>query len=196
MWTVAETLSQAVGWRGAQKKAREKALNAKNTWLKGGRAEVCVGVELEELQGHGVYIFHDVQLPGMGNIDHVALDPHGFFGIETTSHKGQVSAGGRELLLNGRRPDKDFISQTWRGCYRLKEVLQAEVTPLLCFTDAFVEGRLFVRGVKIVPLDWLNDEILKRDVRYESRLITQAVNSLGKTTGSYPSSVPRPRTQK
>ena len=65
-------------------------------------------------------------------------------------------------------------------------MLQAEVTPLLCFTNAFVEGRLFVRGLEIGPLDWLNDELLERDVRYEFRPITQAVNSLGKTTGSYP----------
>ena len=191
LWTAAETLSQAVGWKGAQKKAREKALGAKNTWLKGGRAEVRVGSELEELREHGFYIFHDVQLPGVGNIDHVALGPRGFFDIETKSHNGRVSAKGRELLLNGRRPDKDFVSQTWRGCYRLKEVFEAEVTPLLCFTDAFVEGRIFVRGVKVVPLDWLNDEILGREVRHESRFVAQAVNALGRTTGSYPSSVPR-----
>ncbi|HET7479245.1 MAG TPA: nuclease-related domain-containing protein, partial [Rubrobacteraceae bacterium] len=191
LWTIAETLTQAVGWKAAHKNARDKALDAQRTWLKGGRAEKQVGAELERLREHGFYIFHDVQLPDVGNVDHVALGPRGFFGIETKSQSGGVRARGNQLLLNGRPPGKDFVSQTWSGCFRLKDILDAEVSPLLCFTEAFVEGRVFVRGVRVLPLRWLVEEILRGEVMHDSLTVAKAVNALGAATGCYPSSVPR-----
>lgn len=193
LWTIAETLTQAVGLKEAHKSARDKALNAQRTWLKGGRAEKQVGTELERLREHGFYTFHDVEIPELGNVDHAAFGPRGFFGIETKSQSGSVRTRGNQLLLNGRPPEKDFVSQTWRGCFRLKEILGAEVTPLLCFTDAFVEGRVFVRGVRVLPLRWLVEEILRGEVVHDSRTVATAVNALGTATGCYPSSVPQPK---
>ncbi len=42
----------------------------------------------------------------------------------------------------------------------MREILDAEVTPILLFSEAFVEGRIMVRGVRILPLPWLVEEIL------------------------------------
>ncbi len=105
--------------------------------------------------GHGFYLLHDVPLAGCGNVDHVVLGEKGFYVIEKKSHKGQVTAKGRDLLLNGRSPEKDFVKQAWRGCYRLREILDAEVTPILLFAEAFIEGRLLVWGARVLPLPWL-----------------------------------------
>ena len=191
LWTVAEMGAAAIGWKGAEERARDKAQEAEKTWVAGGRAEEKVGVELQALRRHGFYLFHDVPLNGLGNVDHVCLGPHGFFGIETKGHKGQVTARGGELLLNGRPPRGNFISQTWRGCYKLKEILGAPgVTPLLCFTDAFVSGRLCIRGVRVLPLQWLVDEILTHETYYSPGEVANAAATLSHTTGYAPSTVP------
>jgi len=85
-------------------------------------------------------------------LDHVVLGEQGFHAIETKSHKGRVNAKGKDLLINGHSPEKDFAKQAWRGCYRLREILDADVTPILLFSEAFVEGRITVRGVRVLPL--------------------------------------------
>jgi hypothetical protein len=93
-------------------------------------------------------------------------------------------------LLNGREPEKDFVSQTWRGSHRLREILDAEVVPLLCFTNAFVEGRVYVRGVRVLPLRWLAEEILGGEIRYGRQEVKSTVAALGRATGCYPSAGP------
>ncbi len=192
LWTVAELGASAFGLKGVEHHARQKVWETEKTWLAGGRAEERVGVELEKLLGHGFYLFHDVPLAGLGNVDHVVLGEKGFYAVETKSHKGQVTAKGKDLLLNGHSPGKDFVKQAWRGCYRLREVLDADVTPVLLFTEAFVDGRLMVRGVRVLPLPWLVEEILDARECYGSRRVKAAVNALGAATGCYPSAAPRP----
>lgn len=194
-WTVAETLAEAAGLESARKHAKGRADEAQRTWLKGGRAEREVAKALDGLREHGFYLFHDVALEGVGNVDHVALGPHGFFAIETKSHGGRVSVRGGGLLLNGRAPEKDFVAQAWRGSYRLREILVAEVTPLLCFTVASVEGRVLVRGVRALPLTWLEGEILGQPIRHDSRAVTLAVAALSGATACHPSAAPRPRSR-
>jgi len=193
LWKLAEAGAFAINWKDAEKYAKSKRRDAERTWIAGGRGEEKVGAELEGLREHGFYIFHDVQLPGLGNVDHVALGPCGFFAIETKSHGGKVRVSGGEILRNGRPFEKDFVSQSWSGCCRLKEILDAQVIPLLCFTDAFVEGRTFVRGVRVLPLPWIKAGILEHKMSHDSRTIAQAVNALGDATGCFPSAVPRPK---
>ncbi len=195
LWKLAEAGAYAVNWKDAEKYAKGKRREAERTWLAGGRGEEKVGAELEGLREHGFYIFHDVQISGVGNIDHVALGPCGFFAIETKSHGGKVRVSGGEILRNGRPFEKDFVAQSWRGCFRLRKILNAQVVPLLCFTDAFVEGRTFVRGVRVLPLPWLKEGILEHKMPHDSRMIAQAVNALGAATGCFPSAVPRSREQ-
>ena len=152
LWTVAEMGASLFGIERARKFSRDRARTAEQTWLKGGRAEERVGEELEGLGAHGFYIFHDVQLPGVGNVDNVVLGESGFFAIETKSHAGHVTIRGGTLLGNGRPFEKDFVKQAWSVCYGLCEILGDDVAPLLLFTDAFVEGRITARGVRVLPL--------------------------------------------
>ncbi|MGI9050039.1 MAG: nuclease-related domain-containing protein [Rubrobacteraceae bacterium] len=190
LWGVAELGAGAFKLKGVERFAREKVREAERSWVAGGRAEEQVGVALEQLREHGFYLFHDVSLPGIGNVDHVVLGPPGFFAIETKSHKGRVEGKGGKLLINGYPPEKDFVKQTWSGAFRIREILGAEVVPLLCFTRAFVTGRLRVRGVRVFPLRWLAGEILEREPSRSPEEVKVAVNALGKATGCYPSAGP------
>ena len=194
LWGAAELGAGAFKLKGVERFAREKVREAERSWVAGGRAEEQVGAALEQLREHGFYLFHDVALSGIGNVDHVALGPLGFFAIETKSHGGRVEGGGGKLRINGHQPEKDFINQTWRGAFRLREILGADAIPLLCFTRAFVAGGLYVRGVRVLPLRWLADEVLKREGAYDAKQIKVAVNALGEATGCYPSAVPSSRT--
>ena len=65
-----------------------RARAAEKTWIAGGRAEERVGEELEGLRAHGFYVFHDVPLPGVGNVDHVVLAPPGVFAVEVKTMWG------------------------------------------------------------------------------------------------------------
>ena len=192
LWTVAEMGASLFKLEGARKFARDKARAAENTWLAGGRAEERVGEALEGLRAHGFYVFHDVPIPGVGNVDHVVLGERGFFCIETKSHSGYVTARSGQLLRNGRPFEKDFVKQAWSGCYRLREILEADVAPLLLFTDAFVEGRITARGVRVLPLKWMAGEILKSDSRHDLGTVKAAVAKLSDATGCHPSAAPRP----
>ncbi|MDP9454705.1 MAG: hypothetical protein CYG60_23405 [Actinobacteria bacterium] len=192
LWTVAEMGASLFGMKGAESLARDKARAAEKTWLAGGRAEERVGEELEGLRAHGFYVFHDVPLPTVGNVDHVVLGERGFFSIETKSHSGHVTARRGELFRNGRSFEKDFVKQAWSGCYRLREILDADVTPLLLFTDAFVKGGITARGVRVLPLGWLKGEILKSRSRHDLGAVKSAVARLSSATGCHPSAAPRP----
>jgi hypothetical protein len=129
--------------------------------------------------------------PGVGNVDHVALGPHGFFAIETKSHRSRVSARGKALLLNGKPPEKDFVAQAWRGSYRLKEILGREVSPVLCFTRASARAGLRVKGVRVVEAGSLTGAILEGGRTHEFGSISRAVAALGAATECHPSVVPR-----
>ena len=192
VWTGAEIAATLFGIEGARRFARGKARAAQKTWIAGGRAEQRVGKEMEGLRAHGFYVFHDIALPGVGNVDHVVLGGRGFFSIETKSHAGHVTARGGNLFRNGRPFERDFIKQAWSGCYRLREILDADVAPLLLFTDAFVEGRITARGVRVLPLRWMTGEILKSQPHYEPGAVKAAVARLSSATGCHPSTAPRP----
>lgn len=192
LWTVAEMGASLFGIERARKFSRDRARTAEQTWLKGGRAEERVGEELEGLRAHGFYVFHDVALPRVGNVDHVVLGERGFFAIETKSHAGHITVRGGKLLRNGRPFERDFVKQAWSGCYRLREILGTEVAPLLLFTDAFVEGRISARGVRVLPLGWINGEILKSENNHDLGTVKAAVARLSSATGCHPSAAPRP----
>ena len=103
---------------------------------------------MEKRARRGFYAFHDVSLPGLGNVDHVVLGQRGLFCVETKSHEGRVTAERGLLLVNGRPPEKDLVRQTCgvgaAGCARS----WAQTCRHSCSlrTDAFVQGRLTVRG--------------------------------------------------
>ena len=88
---------------------------------------------------------HD-QVSPYGNIDHIVYDKRGnIFMLETKSHGRNVKAQGDQLLLNGHTFEKDIIGQSLANSFWLKEKIEAElkvkawITPVLVFTNAFVE---------------------------------------------------------
>lgn len=191
LWKLAGAGAGAIGLKGVEKHAREQERAVRRTWISGGEAEVRVGEELDRLSEHGFYVFHDVQLPQVGNVDHVAFGPRGVFAIETKSYRGTVTSEGGILLLNGRITERDAIKQSWRGSYRIQEIVGHRITPLLVFSPAFVQGRIFVQGVRVLPLKWLVTEILKGETEMDPAALKQAVSALSTATSCYPSAAPR-----
>ncbi len=84
LWTAAELGASTFGIKSVERHARRKAREAERTWLVEGQ----VGAELEKLLGHGFYLFHDVPLAGIYNLDHVVLGEQGFHAIETKATRG------------------------------------------------------------------------------------------------------------
>jgi hypothetical protein len=64
--------------------------------------------------------------------------------LETKAQGGKVEVTGSNLLINGKAPEKDFIAQTLKNTYWLRDCLQGAtavkvwIKPLIVFTNAFV----------------------------------------------------------
>jgi hypothetical protein len=97
----------------------------------------------------------------------VIVKESGLFLLETKAHGGRISVKEGRLLVNGHDPEKDFIAQALHNRYWLREktrpVLNLEpwITPVLVFTNAFVERTAPVKGVKITNKNYLLSILLK-----------------------------------
>ena len=97
----------------------------------GRDGERCVGQFLERLREDGSQVFHDVPAEGF-NLDHVVISRHGVFAIETKTWtkpwpKATIIVDGTELLMAGRKPDRNPMEQA-AGAARWLEGLLAEST--------------------------------------------------------------------
>lgn len=133
---------------------------------RGAVAEEEIGELLESL-GEGFHVIHDVESP-YGNIDHLVLsEQNGLFLIETKAHAGRVQVEGEVLLVNDKPPEKDFIAQVLKNTYWLREEIrealevEAWITPILVFTNAFVPFGRPVKGVHIINKRFLLDTLQK-----------------------------------
>lgn len=96
----------AVAWWGNRKLDGWEAERIK--WLKGDDGEKTVGKILAKLPDE-FYVINDVSTPS-GNLDHVVIGPTGVFVLDAKNWRGVVQADGSgELLLNGKRLDKEYI---------------------------------------------------------------------------------------
>jgi len=109
----------------------------------GWAGERVVGDLLDSLRANGYRIFHDV--PGAGfNLDHVIVAPQGVFVIETKTHSkfpdSAVFFDGTRVLLDGREPERNPLTQVRAAARWLQEALQQST------------GKLFpVRAVVVYP---------------------------------------------
>jgi hypothetical protein len=139
---------------GLDKKAAKKEKRA----IRGAQAEEKIGAILEEL-GESYLVLHDVRSQ-YGNIDHIVISQHGIYLIETKAHGGRITITGDQLLLNAHAPENNFISQTLSNTYWLREQIsrttntEAWITPILVFTNAYVETGT-IKGIKIVNKKFL-----------------------------------------
>ena len=164
------------------KRVKKRVMDAE----RGARAEEVMEAKLADLPGDYT-VFHDLAFPGF-NVDHVAVGPGGVFVIETKSHGGKITNTGDQLLLNSHRPDKDFINQTWAQTYHIGNLLQdrlgqtVPITPVLCFTNAFVQVRGKVKGITVINGGHLNAFIARQKPVLPADRIVQIVACLKMAT--------------
>ena len=98
----------------------KRMMKAERRAIRGAKAEERIGSILDTL-GEDYLVIHDVGSP-YGNIDHVVISERGeVFLIETKAHGGRISAVDGQLVVNGHAPEKDFIAQTLRNTYWLRD---------------------------------------------------------------------------
>jgi hypothetical protein len=134
--------------------------------IRGAKAEERIGSDLDNL-GEDFLVIHDIASP-YGNIDHIVIGKlNGVFLIETKAHGGRVSVTNGQLLVNGHEAEKDFIAQALKNTYWLRDEIRKAInteiwiTPVVVFTNAFVERTHPVKGVTIINKKYLPN-ILQR----------------------------------
>lgn len=128
--------------------------------IRGADAEVQIDTLLNNLSEE-FYVLNDLVSP-FGNIDHVVICRNGsLFLLETKSHHGKVSIENNSLHINGHLPEKDFIAQTLKNTYWLRERI-TEITgvknwvqPIIVFTNAFVPFMSPIKGIKVINKKYL-----------------------------------------
>lgn len=135
--------------------------------IRGAQGEEQIGSLLESL-GDDYFVIHDVE-SAYGNIDHVVISKLGeVFLIETKAHGGRVSSANGQLLLNGHTPEKDFIGQTLRNTYWLKDKIHSDIgldvwiNSILVFTNAFVERIAPIKEVTVINRRYLTAALQKK----------------------------------
>jgi hypothetical protein len=128
----------------------------------GTRAEESVGQTLTELRREGWFVFHDIEQPGEGNVDHLVSGPSGVFMIETKA----------------RRYEDRQLVKARRQAAKLHDDLDVWVTPVICLHER--NGKAFRHDrVWIVPqrelLVWLRAQrnqpvTFERLARFADRL--------------------------
>jgi len=151
--------------------------------VRGAVAEEKIGELLEDL-GPDFLVFHDVS-SRFGNIDHVVLGKEcGVILIETKSHHGHVSFSGDTLLVNGKYPEKDFILQTNKNTYWIRDQIGEVVgfnpwiISLIVFTNAFVEAHKPVKSVSVI-----NKKFLRQFIQSKSKSSPQNLKVWEKREG-------------
>ena len=128
----------------------DRALDAR----RGAMAEETAGNLLADLP-EKFYVVNDVASK-RGNIDHIVISTKGILTIETKSHKGVVTCEGEMLKRDGKPFEKDFIKQAWAEAYSIRDLLMEKAVcnlrpqPVIVFTEADVQVKEKVRGVKII----------------------------------------------
>jgi hypothetical protein len=135
----------------------DKSVKEERRAVRGAKGEELIAQILSELGDDDFAIFHDLACP-YGNIDHLVLSKEsGLFLIETKAHGGRVSIVNGEIIVNQRKPEKDFIGQVLSNTVWLKQQLEARlptkvwVNSILVFSNAYVEDCGSIRNVQIIP---------------------------------------------
>jgi len=141
---------------------------------RGAAAEEVVGDLLADLNDD-FFVLNDIPSP-YGNIDHVVIGKNsGVFLLETKAHGGRVEVLPDGLLVNGKPPEKNFIPQALKNTYWLRDELEKMIgikiwiTPVIVFTNAFVQAGKPIKGVHIVNKKFLPG-LLQRQARFTSSL--------------------------
>ncbi len=136
---------------------------------RGAAAEEVVGDLLAGL-GDDFFVLNDISSP-YGNIDHIVIGKgRGVFMLETKAHGGKVEVTDDQLLVNGKLPEKNFIAQALKNAYWLRDEIEKVtgskiwITPVVVFTNAFVQAGKPIKGVYTVNKKYLPN-LLQRQAR-------------------------------
>lgn len=97
--------------------------------------------------------------------------------METKAHGGRVSVTNGQLLVNGHDPEKDFIAQTLNNTYWLREKIgslinsQVWIVPVIVFTNAFVEGAVPIKGIRVINKKFLLKTLQRSSTRPQNSAI-------------------------
>ena len=137
-----------------------RSTRAEKRTVRGAVGEEEIGSLLDTL-GDDFFVLHDISSP-YGNIDHIVISREsGLFLIETKSHHGKVQVDENRLFINGKSPEKNFISQTLKNTFWLKDEIKTHlgldiwISPVLVFSNAFVPYIKPVKGVSIINKRYL-----------------------------------------
>jgi len=137
---------------GKAEAVADRALNDR----RGAVAEEAVRNLLGELPA-GYFVVNDF-VSKRGNIDHIVISTKGILTVETKSQKGIVTCEGEMLKRDGKPFEKDFIRQAWAEAYSIRDLLTEKGVcnlrpqPVIVFTEADVQVKEKVRGVKIIGI--------------------------------------------
>jgi hypothetical protein len=96
-------------------------------WLRGGQGEGLVAWYLNALP-NSWHVFHNIELPNGGDLDHVLVGPAGIFCISTKSNRGLYSVrSDGTYLLNGQ--ETKHIQQSQSLALKLKDQLERIASP-------------------------------------------------------------------
>jgi hypothetical protein len=146
-----------MGWTNKETRRYEKLERRAS---KGAKAEERIGSLVQQLPDDYA-IFHDIESP-YGNIDHVLLNKqNNIFLLETKSHHGEVVHDGKELLINNKPTEKDFIHQILNNTFWLRDEIKKQngmdvfIKPIIVFTNAFVKVYKPVKNISIINKKYL-----------------------------------------
>lgn len=178
---------------GKAEAVADRALDAR----RGAVAEEAVGNLLGELPA-GFFIVNDF-VSKRGNIDHIVISTKGILTVETKSHKGVVTCEGEMLKRDGKPFEKDFIKQAWAEAYSIRDLITEKGVcnlrpqPVIVFTEADVQVKEKVRGVKIIGIKDLPAFLEGLPNWLSERLSNGIINCLSSTQYHPRDRVPKPK---
>ncbi len=144
--------------------------------IRGAKGEETIGSILDTL-GEDYLVIHDIE-SAYGNIDHIVISKQsGIFLLETKAHGGRVSVSEGHLLVNGHDPEKDFIAQALNNTYWLKQKIgstiniQVWISPIIIFTNAFVERTAPIKGVTIINKKFLLNSLQRTNAKVKNSAV-------------------------
>ncbi|MGE5283436.1 MAG: nuclease-related domain-containing protein [Actinomycetota bacterium] len=157
---------------------------------RGAVAEEAVDSPLGELPAE-FFVVNDF-VSESGKIDHIVISTKGIFILDTKSHKGVVTCEGEMLERDGKPFEEDFIKQAWAEAYSIRDhltekgVCNLRPQPVIVFTEADVQVKEKVRGVKIIGIKDLHAFLKGLPNWMSGRLSNGIINCLSSTRNHSP----------
>ncbi len=126
------------------------------------------------------------------SIDYIIIGPPGVFVICVMNHRGTMEKMGDDLLINSRRPPKNFITMIKRQMDELHTVFLEKcegdwpISPIICFIHAYIKTKGKIRGVAMTPVWGLLREIKERPIVFDESEVLTITRALRKCSTSAP----------